>query len=167
MYMRSTTRPTEKPSDLPLFALGAFDVPSLNPKTGVIDLSYRATNLSPEGMWGIALDYDDVPNETLVGILNRAREFSPRGVAYSTWSQGLGPADTGRVRIVMPFGDSERGSVVPASAWPVVWALIEQDIGGHADAQCKDVNRTYYLPVTNEQAPEWAQPCWFESWGSE
>lgn len=160
LQLRSPTRPDEKPADLPLVAFGAFDQ---HDRKGV---GCRETNLNPEGLHCIALDYDDLLPSDAQAVIQRAKQLNPQGLAHTTWNHGLsGGGAAVRMRVVMPLSGP-----VGEYAWPTVWAAVNESLGGLADTQCKNIGRFYFLPCVNLDAPKWVLGtdggCWFESWGT-
>lgn len=157
LALKSPTRPDEKPLDLPLIGFGAFDQ---RDRKG---LGCREHNLNPEGMHAIGLDYDDVTREVASAVLRLAKVFSPEGLAHSTWQHGLGAGV--RMRVVLPLPEP-----IDQTRWTEFWHYTNRALGEHADQQCKNIGRLYYLPCVNLDAPAWARDsqdggCWFESWG--
>ena len=153
LTLKSTTRPDEKPADLPLVAFGAFAQ------------GYRESNLSPEGLHCIALDYDDLLPSDATHVIALAKAFSPKGLAHTTWNHGIsGGGSVVRMRVVMPLS----GPIGPYE-WQDVWHAVNGALGNLADRACKNVGRFYYLPAVNLDAPTWARDggrVWFESWGT-
>lgn len=142
--------------DVPGIAFGAFDG------------SFKVEALRTEGLWAMVWDFDDVGQVEFERALAQIRAAFSRGLAHTTWSFGEAgvwtPARPVRARVVVPFDEP-----CPAHQWPHVWqvcagfALAE---GAAPDAQCKNVNRWYYLPVDRIDGlvPQWARPCWIETW---
>lgn len=159
--LKSPTRPDEKPPELPLIAFGAFD--QLDRKGA----GCRGSNLNPEGVHALALDYDSIETGQAQDVLRRAKVFSDTGLAHSTWNHGIKPGVRMRVVLLLP-------SPVSAHSWEVFWSAANQALGNLADTQCKNIDRFWYLPAINVQAPAWAcdmktgsPRVWFESWGVE
>lgn len=163
LQIKSPTKPTEKPADLPLVAFGAFDqIDRKGP-------GCRGSNLNPEGVHCIALDYDDLTAPEAAAVLVRARAFSPEGLAHTTWSHGLtkakrDPEQVGvRMRVVMPLP-----APFTKGEWEQVWTNADWALGGLADAQTKNIDRFWYLPAVNLDAPAWVLDrggCWLDVWG--
>lgn len=157
LRLKSPTRPDEKPPDLPLVAFGAFDqIDRKGP-------GCRETNLNPEGLHCLALDYDGITPQQAIETIQKAKAFSPEGLAHTTWRHGLKNAGSVYMRIVMPLD-----APTPAHMWPLLWAHAEQALGGLADQSCKNPGRFYYLPAVNLDAPTWsydASGVWLETWG--
>lgn len=157
--LKSSTRPDEKPSDLPLVSFGAYDQ---HDRKGP---GCRETNLNPEGVHCLALDYDDVSPQAMLDVLTRAKAFSPEGLAHTTWKHGLTGAAV-RARVVLPLTEP-----VPARSWGDFWQYANDALGGTADSQCKNIGRFWYLPCVNLDAPAWVLGtdggCWLETWGAE
>lgn len=158
LRLKSPTRPDEKPPDLPLVSFGAYDQ---HDRKGP---GCRGTNLNPEGIHALAFDYDDVTPPQALDVLTRAKRFSAEGLAHTTWNHGIKGAAV-RMRVVMPLPQP-----VARHAWGAFWDHANNALGGLADQQCKNIDRWYYLPCVNLDAPGWvlAQDggCWFESWGT-
>ncbi len=157
LRLKSPTRPDEKPPDLPLIAFGAFDqIDRKGP-------GCRGSNLNLEGIHALAFDFDDVTPAQAIEALQRAKKFSNEGLAHTTWQHGL--SGLVRMRVVMPLP-----APVARNAWGAFWDHANNALGGLADQQCRNIDRFYYLPCVNLDAPGWvlAQDggCWFESWGT-
>lgn len=163
LQLKSHTKPTEKPADLPLIAFGAYDqVDRKGP-------GCRGSNLNPEGVHCIALDYDDLTVQESIAVLQRAKAFSPEGLAHTTWSHGLtkakrDPGNVGvRMRVVMPLDHA-----VSKDAWGFFYANASNALGGLEDTQCHNIDRFWFLPAVNVDAPAWVLNeggCWLDVWG--
>lgn len=138
---------------VPLVAFGAFDVPDAK------GLGFRETCLNPEGLWALALDYDDTPWEAGLQLIERAKALSPQGgLWHTTWQHGLTGNEVVRMRIVLPLGRSGVACSVPAEAWPGVWETLSGALSAPGlDTQCKNVGRCWYLPSSGipSQPPLW------------
>lgn len=155
--LKSSTRPDEKPADLPLVSFGAYDQAD---RKGP---GCRESNLNPEGVHVLALDYDDLTPQDMLRVLSAAKSFSPEGLAHTTWNHGL-KGDKVRARVVMPLDGP-----VPACAWGTFWQYANDALCGLADPQCKNIGRFWYLPCVNLDAPAWVLGtdggCWLDVWG--
>ena len=158
--------PAEKPQDLPLICFGAFD------RTDDKGVGCRRGNLNPEGLYCIALDFDDATPEVFTSILEQAKRMSERGLVHTTWKHGLDRVanpnimGTIRARIVLPCDHSDRP--VPVAGWERFWWMVTKAIGASLgtsdtvavgsglDTQCRNPERLYYLPCRNPAAPSWA-----------
>ncbi len=173
--------PTTKPADLPLIAFGHFD------RLDARDQQFGRGSLNPEGLWCIALDFDDAHPDVFARILDEARHISRVGLVHTTWKHGLTHprstlalgarwSETGdvmpvRARIIMPCVDPEwrTGSpYVPVSAWDAFWSQVVHALGADRpgsglDTQCRNPERCWYLPCRNVDAPEWASHL--QVWG--
>lgn len=159
MALKSPTRPDEKPADLPLVSFGAYDVQD---RKGP---GCRESNLNPEGIHALALDYDDLEPGNMLRVLEAAKRFSPEGLAHTTWNHGLKGGKV-RARVVMPLSEP-----IAAYAWGSFWSYANERLGGLADPQCKNIGRFWYLPCVNLDAPAWVHAqdggCWLDVWGVE
>ncbi len=165
--------PKEKPADLPLIAFGHFD------RLDARGQQFGRVSLNPEGLWCIALDFDDAHPDVVAGILHNAKEISRVGLVHTTWKHGLtvGPTGTGtdgrsvRARIVMPCVDPDWRSGSPyvgLEAWDALWSQVVHVLGADRpgsglDMQCRNPERCWYLPCKNVDAPEWASHL--QVWG--
>jgi hypothetical protein len=104
-------------------------------------------------VYAVALDFDDVTTEQLVAAVELAKLISSRGLWHTTWgdvapNDQRGP-DTAqrRFRIILPLD-----APVSAMQWADTWQAFAMAFERHAaispDAQCKNANRRYYVPVT-------------------
>ncbi len=157
LRLKSPTRPDEKPPDLPLVSFGAYDqIDRKGP-------GCRGSNLNPEGIHALALDYDDVSPGDAQIVIARAKAFSAEGLAHTTWQHGL-RGTLIRMRVVLPLPQP-----VPRHAWLQFWDHADRALGSLSDQQCKNVDRFYYLPCVNLDAPDWVLGidggCWLETWG--
>lgn len=153
LVLKSPTKPTEKPSDLPLwFPWAATEIDHQGP-------GCRTGNMHPEGLWALSYDFDDVTPEQAKIALEKARAFSPDGYAHTTWKHGF--TSGVRMRIIMPLPRP-----VPVSRWQEIWSYGFDAIGGAADPTCNNPGRGYFVPAVNADAPEWARTVWVDHWGS-
>ncbi len=180
--MRGHT-PKEKPVDLPLIAFGHFD------RLDQRGQQFGRGSLNPEGLWCIALDFDDAHPDVFARILHEAKGMSRVGLVHTTWKHGLTrglPASAAserahdpwvagvtpvRARIIMPCVDPDWRSgnpYVAVSAWDTLWTQVVRALGADRpgsglDTQCRNPERCWYLPCRNVDAPEWASHL--QVWG--
>ncbi|MFM0231087.1 phage/plasmid primase, P4 family [Paraburkholderia sediminicola] len=130
------------------------------------------TTRARENVLAISMAVADIDSEgekdkrtgRLVSVTKRAPtldELRPRIGRY-TWiahsSHGHDPQRLGGIikyRVVFPFTRA-----CTQAEWPEVWQGMNVLLGGHCDAQCKDLSRLYYLPSC---PPETAQNAFVES----
>lgn len=131
--------------------------------------SFKAVDLDPEGLWVIAIDYDDVPAEAFTQAVLAVQRTCGRGIAHTTWahcaSEGQ-PTDGSSVRGRILIGLDEPVPLAYELAARIALGVsIEAVSGATPDPETlKTSARFWFAPGTNPNAPAWARPCWIEAW---
>ena len=113
-------------------------------------------NANVQNISAVMMDIDDgTPYADIQSLIEKYEHL-----AYSTHSH---TAEHPKYRILFPVSRN----IIP-SEWPIIWSVMNQKIGGHADRACKDAARFYYLhsypqarasdAFTSRNCGEWIDP---------
>lgn len=81
-------------------------------------------------------DFDGVPEDVLDEVLEAVTRNGWAALVHTTWSNADKPVSA---RLVLPLSEP-----VPPEAWPDVWYVIDEALGGYSDPACKDPARLYF-----------------------
>jgi len=96
-------------------------------------------NAGVEEITALVLDYDHLPSDAAEAVYRSARRWAH--VAYTSFSHRLGGEDDCCFRVVLFL----TRTVKPVE-FDAVWAFADDELGGLADRDARDIARIWYLP---------------------
>ena len=115
----------EAKNDVPAFSPAEYPEGSRRAKSRVLRVHFGV------------LDLDKLTEDQISDVIARATNIE--SVFYTTWSH---PRKPWCARLLVALSRP-----VLVSEWPTFWTRLNHRFGGHADPQCRDPSRVYFIPA--------------------